>query len=85
MKKANVTQAIVWISIIIAIIGGGVFMSALNNDYDVNLFLSSFYLFIIAVFMYGFSYIVQAACVYLQNQAEEEYYDDVVEGQQRTT
>lgn len=82
MKISKITQAIVWISVITGIIGGGVFMSALNNDYDVNLFISSFYLFIIAVFMYGFSYIVQAAYVYLQNQTDEEYNDDEEEEQQ---
>lgn len=76
MKESKVSQAIVWISIITGIIGGCVFMSALNNDYDINLFLSSFYLIIIAVFMYGFSYIVQAAYVYLQNQPDEFEDDD---------
>ncbi len=75
MKESKVSQAIVWISVITGIIGGCVFMSALNNDYDVSLLLSSFYLIIIAVFMYGFSYIVQAAYVYLQNQPDE-YEDD---------
>lgn len=64
MKVSKVTQTIVWISVLTAIFGG------------VTIARESLYIgvgfIIVAVFLYGFSYIVQAAYVYVQNQPDED-------------
>lgn len=64
MKISKVAQAIVWVSVLTAIFGG------------VTIAKESCYIgagfIIIAVFLYGFSYIVQAAYVYVQNQPDED-------------
>ena len=64
MKVSKVAQAIVWISVLTAILGG------------VTIAKESFFIgvafIIVAVFLYGFSYIVQAAYVYIQNQPDED-------------
>jgi len=68
MKVSKVAQAIVWISVLTAIFGG------------VTIARESLYIgvgfIIVAVFMYGFSYIVQAAYVYVQCQPDEEEDDE---------
>ena len=68
MKVSKVAQAIVWISVLTAIFGG------------VTIARESLYIgvgfIIVAVFMYGFSYIVQAAYVYVQSQPDEEEDDE---------
>jgi len=68
MKVSKVVQAIVWISVLTAIFGG------------VTIARESLYIgvgfIIVAVFMYGFSYIVQAAYVYVQSQPDEEEDDE---------
>lgn len=64
MKVSKAAQAIVWISVLTAIFGG------------VTIARESLYIgvgfIIVAVFLYGFSYIVQAAYVYVQNQPDED-------------
>lgn len=71
MKVSKVAQAIVWISFLTAIFGG------------VTIARESLYIgvgfIIVAVFMYGFSYIVQAAYVYVQSQPNEDDEDGVKE------
>lgn len=71
MKVSKVAQAIVWISVLTAIFGG------------VTIARESLYIgvgfIIVAVFMYGFSYIVQAAYVYVQSQPNEDDEDGVKE------
>ena len=63
MKVSKVAQAIVLISVLTSIFGG------------VTIAKESFYIgvafIIVAVFLYGFSYIVQAAYVYVQSQPDE--------------
>ena len=67
MKVSKVAQAIVWISVLTAIFGGVII--AKDSFYTGAAFI------IVAVFLYGFSYIVQAAYVYIQNQPDEEEDD----------
>lgn len=67
MKVSKVAQAIVWISVLAAIFGG----VTIAKD---SLYIGVAFI-IVAVFLYGFSYIVQAAYVYIQNQPEEEDND----------
>lgn len=71
MKVSKVAQAIVWISVLTAIFGD---VTIVNE----HLYIGAGYI-IIAVFMYGFSYIVQAAYVYIQNQPDEDDEDSTEE------
>ena len=71
MKISKVAQAIVWISVLTAIFGG----VTIVND---HLYIGAGFI-IVAVFLYGFSYIVQAAYVYVQSQPDEEDEDGVKE------
>ncbi|MBR3442158.1 MAG: hypothetical protein IKG96_00705 [Bacteroidaceae bacterium] len=64
MKVSKVAQAIVWFSVLTAIFGG--ITIAIDHLYIGAAFI------IVAVFMYGFSYIVQAAYVYIQCQPDGE-------------
>lgn len=67
MKISKVAQATVLISVLTGIIG----CVAIAN----KSFYNGIGLIIAAVFMYGFSYIVQAAYIYLQNQPDEDEED----------
>lgn len=71
MKVSKVAQAIVRISVLTAIFGG---VSIANE----HLYTGAAFI-IVAVFMYGFSYIVQAAYVYIQNQPDEDDENSVKE------
>ena len=68
MKISKVAQTIVWISVLIGIFGC---VTIANRSFYIGVGF-----IIVAVFLYGFSYIVQAAYVYLQNQPDEEDDDD---------
>lgn len=67
MKVSKVAQAIVWISVLTAIFGG---VTIVNE----HLYIGAGFI-IVAVFLYGFSYIVQAAYVYIQNLPDEDEED----------
>lgn len=69
MKVSKVAQAIVWFSVLTAIFGG----ITIANE---HLYIGAAFI-IVAVFMYGFSYIVQAAYVYVQSQPDEDEEDSV--------
>ena len=67
MKVSKVAQAIVWISVLTAIFGG---VTIVNE----HLYIGAGFI-IVAVFLYSFSYIVQAAYVYIQNLPDEDEED----------
>ena len=67
MKVSKVAQAIVWISVLTAIFGG---VTIVNE----HLYIGAGFI-IVAVFLYGFSYIVQAAYVFIQNLPDEDEED----------
>ncbi len=69
MKVSKVAQAIVWISVFTVIFGG---VTIVNE----HLYIGAGFI-IVAVFLYGFSYIVQAAYVYVQSQPDEDDEDRV--------
>ena len=71
MKISKVAQTIVWISVLTAIFGG---VTIANEQVYIGIAF-----FIVAVFLYGFSYIVQAAYVYIQSQPDEDYDDSTKE------
>lgn len=75
MKIPKVAQAIVWISGLIGIIGFIAILARVTKE--PNFFIIGAAFIIAAVFMYGFSYIVQAAYVYIQNQPDEDEKDGI--------
>ncbi len=72
MKISKVAQAIVWISVLTALFGGVIILGGITKAKEPILILIGAAFIIVAVFLYGFSYIVQAAYVYVQNQPDED-------------